>query len=659
MEEPQITQSDAELRSHVERVLDSTYELDREIGRGGMGIVYCAKDRRLKRTVAIKLLPPELAFRSEIRSRFLREAETAAQLSHPSIVPIYSVDEKDGLVFFVMAFVDGDTLAKRIHDRGALDPVEVRRILREVGDALAYAHAHGVVHRDIKPDNILLDAASNRPMVTDFGIARAISDGSARLTATGIAIGTPAFMSPEQSAGDRDVDGRSDLYSLGVVAYQMLCGELPFNASNTPALLVKHLSERPVPVEQRASNIPPDLARAVMLCLEKNPDDRFPSAQAFVTALDSGNVPNLPPSRPTGAPTAQQQQGYSTPAYSPSVNDPIGSYVPTSEDRTRWEAPDVTKFRRKLGPFMFIGAALALLSPFNVARGLFGVWGLYAVYLAYRYALLWSAGYDWHDVFRQPRHRLFMDHITEIGEEVQAFWNPKKRVAVRERHMARLAAPGMFSPVPNSGSPAMGTAAANTAASVASFANGPHAGITRRALDDCNEIIRLVESLPKTDRARIPEVIGTARTLANKVLGLAASLEQLDRSAGNLSADKIEREISLLESQANPLDRAGSEDRVRRLAALKRQRRTVADLSRRRGEMNGKLESCALALQNMRLDVVRLRTGTNAESWQHITSVADQAMALAREVDNAVYVADEMARMNPRSNQPRTESGRS
>jgi serine/threonine protein kinase len=651
VEEPQITQSDSELRSHVQRVLDSTYELDREIGRGGMGIVYCAKDRRLKRTVAIKLLPPELAFRSEIRSRFLREAETAAQLSHPSIVPIYSVDEKDGLVFFVMAFIDGDTLAKRIHDRGALDPVEVRRILREVGDALAYAHAHGVVHRDIKPDNILLDAASNRPMVTDFGIARAISDGSARLTATGIAIGTPAFMSPEQSAGDRDVDGRSDLYSLGVVAYQMLCGELPFTATNTPALLVKHLSERPVPVDQRASNIPPDLARAVMLCLEKNPDDRFPSAEAFVTALDTGNVPNLPPER--AAQSASAPSGFSAP-----VSDPIGSYVPTSEDRARWEALDVVKFRKKLGPFMFIGAALALLSPFNVGRDFFGVWGLYAVYVAYKYAQLWSAGYDWHDVFRKPRHALFMDQVSEFGDDVQAFWNPKKRIAVRERHMARLSAPGMFSPVPSSMSPAAGTAAANTAASVASFANGPHAAVTRRALDDCNEIVRLVESLPKNDRARIPEIITTARTLANKVLGLAASLEQLDRSAGTASADKIEKEISLLESQANPLDRAGSEDRVRRLAALKRQRRSVADLGRRRGEMNGKLESCALALQNMRLDVVRLRTGTNAESWQHITSVADQAMALAREVDNAVYVADEMARINPRSNPARTESGR-
>src|SRR5882762_7657636 len=139
-----ITQSDAELRSHVERVLSATYELDCEIGRGGMGIVYLARDRRLKRQVAIKLLPPELAFRSEIRSRFLREAETAAQLSHPSIVPIYSVDEKQGLVYFVMAYVDGLNLAQLIHEKGAIDPVEVRRIIREVADALAYAHERGV-----------------------------------------------------------------------------------------------------------------------------------------------------------------------------------------------------------------------------------------------------------------------------------------------------------------------------------------------------------------------------------------------------------------------------------------------------------------------------------------------------------------------------------
>ncbi|MEX2180138.1 MAG: serine/threonine-protein kinase, partial [Gemmatimonadaceae bacterium] len=254
-------------------------------------MVYRAKDRRLKRIVAIKVLPPELAFQSQIKIRFLREAETAAQLSHAHIVPIYSVGEAEGLVFFVMAYVSGDNLAKRLHERGVLAVDDVRRITREVGDALAYAHERGVVHRDIKPDNILLDAATGRTMVTDFGIARAASEGDNRLTATGMAIGTPAYMSPEQAAGDREIDGRSDLYSLGVVSYQMLVGEPPFVATSTPAMLVKHISEQPTPIGQRRSDVPQDLSRAVMMCLEKDPDRRFPSASALVTALDTGVVP--------------------------------------------------------------------------------------------------------------------------------------------------------------------------------------------------------------------------------------------------------------------------------------------------------------------------------------------------------------------------------
>src|SRR5262245_3395024 len=298
--QPPVDQSasaaSSELRAHIERVLSAHYELDSEIGRGGMGVVYRARDKRLKRHIAIKVLPPELAFQSAIRTRFLREAETAAQLSHPNIVPIYTVDEIEGLVFFVMAYVSGDNLAKRLHEKGVLNVEDVRRISREVADALAYAHERGVVHRDIKPDNILLDASSGRTMVTDFGIARAASEGENRLTATGMAIGTPAYMSPEQAAGDRQVDGRSDLYSLGIVAYQVLVGEPPFGATSTPAMLVKHISERPTPVSQRRSDVPQGLARAVMMCLEKDPASRFPSAAAMVTALDTGHVPERAPS---------------------------------------------------------------------------------------------------------------------------------------------------------------------------------------------------------------------------------------------------------------------------------------------------------------------------------------------------------------------------
>jgi serine/threonine-protein kinase len=212
-----------------ERALAAHYELDCEIGRGGMGIVYRAKDRRLKRQVAIKLLPPELAFRSEIKSRFLREAETAAQLSHPNIVPIYTVDEQEGLVFFVMAYISGDNLAKRLHERGVLTVDETRRVLREVADALAYAHDRGVVHRDIQARTT---SCSSRPpdvrSVTDFGIARAMdSEGDSRLTATGMAIGTRRTCRRSR----RRVNARSTvgatLYSLGILGYQMLTGEPP------------------------------------------------------------------------------------------------------------------------------------------------------------------------------------------------------------------------------------------------------------------------------------------------------------------------------------------------------------------------------------------------------------------------------------------------
>src|SRR3954464_9617071 len=285
LSDPAVPSSDSELRAHVERVLSAHYEVDTEIGRGGMGVVYRAKDRRLKRVVAVKGLPPELAFRSEIKTRFLREAETAAQLNHPNIVDIYAVDEIEGLVFFVMAYISGDNLAKRLHDHGALSVDETRRTLRDVADALAYAHERGVVHRDIKPDNILIDQGSGRPMVTDFGIARAVSEGDSRLTATGIAIGTPTYMSPEQAAGERSIDGRSDLYSLGILGYQMLTGEPPFIANSTPAILVKHISERPIPVEQRRADVPPELAMVIMRLLEKDPANRLPNATAVITAL--------------------------------------------------------------------------------------------------------------------------------------------------------------------------------------------------------------------------------------------------------------------------------------------------------------------------------------------------------------------------------------
>ncbi|MGH7647643.1 MAG: serine/threonine-protein kinase, partial [Gemmatimonadaceae bacterium] len=280
------------MRDRVTAAVGDAYLVNAEVGRGGMAVVYRALDVRLKRSVAIKVLPPELAFREDVRRRFLREAQTAAQLSNPNIVPIYSVDERDGIVFFVMGLVEGESLAARIA-RGPLPVPEAKRILADVAGALAYAHAHGVVHRDVKPDNILLDRESGRPMVTDFGIARAV-EADSRLTVTGIAVGTPAYMSPEQALGEREVDGRSDIYSLGVVAYQALSGVLPFQAGNTPAMMMKHISETPRPLRSLRPDVPPALEGAIARALVKRPEDRWPTATAFRDAILRDEPPRVP-----------------------------------------------------------------------------------------------------------------------------------------------------------------------------------------------------------------------------------------------------------------------------------------------------------------------------------------------------------------------------
>ena len=279
-----------QLRERVVAAVGDQYDIEAEIGRGGMSIVYRALDRRLRRRVAIKVLPPEFAFDPAVRERFRREAQTAAQLNHPNIVPIHSVDDRGGIAYFAMALCDGQSLAQVLAG-GARPPVQdVRRWICEVADALAYAHLRGVVHRDIKPDNILLDRESHRAQVTDFGIARAAEAGS-RLTVTGIAVGTPAYMSPEQALGDHEIDGRSDIYSLGVVGYQMLTGVTPFVANNTPSMLMKHVSELPAPISRHRRDAPPDLAAAIERALAKRPEDRWQTASELRDVLAGRHTP--------------------------------------------------------------------------------------------------------------------------------------------------------------------------------------------------------------------------------------------------------------------------------------------------------------------------------------------------------------------------------
>jgi eukaryotic-like serine/threonine-protein kinase len=267
----------------LQAALAGEYSLQHELGRGGMGIVYLARDVQLDRDVAIKVLPSQLAQAAESRERFLREARTAAGLSHPHIVPIHRVGQSSGFVFFVMSYIEGETLGERLRKQGPLPPADARRVLREVAWALAYAHGHGIVHRDIKPDNILLEAATGRALVTDFGIAHG-EDHPDSMADSGKIMGTAHFMSPEQAANE-PLDGRSDLYSLGVVGYLAVSGQLPFESPNLPALIVRQATEEAPSILQAAPGLPPALGATIDRCLARDPDDRFPDGEALAEAL--------------------------------------------------------------------------------------------------------------------------------------------------------------------------------------------------------------------------------------------------------------------------------------------------------------------------------------------------------------------------------------
>lgn len=260
------------------------FEVIRPLGMGGMGAVWLVRDRMLDRDVALKVLLAEHTG-PDMRERFLREARTSARLEHPHIIDVYRADETHGTVWFTMRFVDGETLGDRIRERASLPAIEVIRALREVAWGLAYAHARGVIHRDIKPDNILLDRVSGRAVLTDFGIARDPVQDTKGLTIDGHVLGSVHFMSPEQAAGE-SLDGRSDVYAVGVVAYLALSGVLPFDG--TPqSVLVSHVTRKAPALAEVAPQLPPSIVAVVERCLRKNPADRFSTADALATMLDA------------------------------------------------------------------------------------------------------------------------------------------------------------------------------------------------------------------------------------------------------------------------------------------------------------------------------------------------------------------------------------
>src|SRR5438477_6684902 len=614
--------ADKALATRLSQALGSSYTLEGEIGRGGMGVVFNARDERLKRQVAVNVLPPELAFREELRLRFLREAETAARLSHPHIVPIHSVGEgRDGLVYFVMAYVDGESLGAKLKRRGRLPPDESRRIMQETADALGAANAFGIIHRDVKPDNILLEGSRGRVVVTDFGIAKALSSttGGATLTATGVAIGTPHYMSPEQAAGDREIDGRSDIYSLGVVAYQMLAGELPFQAPTVPGILMKHITERAPLVTDRRPEVPDDLAACVMRSLEKDPEDRWPTADALRRALEARSATMHRPRR-SSAPSPSRGVRAPAPLAPPPLRgrgaggaggagaagralDQRAQRVDRMRDRPRLAPSGEPEIVRELrSRFVTWASVCGSLFIIDVATGnhtpgwsLFvaAIWGGTA--LVPRYIRLWHAGYSWRDVFARP----------PAPDAIEA----------------RLAAVGSR-PVDL------------PRATTDEF--GGHAEPIQQARSDRKAILRIVDRLPKSERKLLPDVVATADALLNRAEELARTLHAMSGSVDRGALARLEEKIQATKHQAD------TTERNRQAGLLERQRQALTDLLTRRQLVADQLESCVLAMQNVRFDLLRLRSAGVAVALDDLTRATQQARALSRDVDHVIAAAGEI-----------------
>ncbi|HMG17726.1 MAG TPA: protein kinase [Gemmatimonadales bacterium] len=597
------------LAQRLTQALGSSFTLEGEIGRGGMGVVYHARDERLKRKVAVKVLPPELAFREEIRIRFLREAETAARLSHPHIVPIHSVGEgPDGLVYFVMAYVDGESLGARLKRRERLPPEEARRILMETADALGAGHALGIIHRDVKPDNILLEGSRGRTVLTDFGIAKALTSttGPGTLTATGVAIGTPHYMSPEQAAGDREIDGRSDIYSLGVVGYQMLAGELPFSAPTVPGILLKQITEQAPNLQDRSPTCPDDLASCVMRSLEKEPEARWPTADALRRALESRSAPPYRPSRRTsggigargetrfGAPPARMSGAGRPPerrrSTRPAKKDPKSDLTASGESKM------VAKFRDAFVSWASVCGGLAVLdlimgSGINFAQWVAIPWAAFG--LLPQYMKLWQTGYSWRDVLNRP--------------------------AAPDAQLAPAGA-GVRRNLP------------------APQANefGRHVDTVRLARNDREAILKIMERVPTSERKLLPDVVVTVDALLKRA-------EDLARMLHGMSADVDDGAVARIEVRIEAVKRneEGSE-RERQLSLLERQRQALSDLLGRRKRVEEQIESCVLAMQNVRFDLLRLRSAGVAAVLSDLTNATQQARALSRDVDHAIAAAGEI-----------------
>ncbi|HJR40664.1 MAG TPA: protein kinase [Gemmatimonadaceae bacterium] len=625
----------------LQSALAGQYSLERELGRGGMGVVYLAREVQLDRHVALKVLPPALAQRADLRERFMREARTAAKLSHPNIVPIFRVDEVQGFVFFAMAYVEGETLSHRVRTRGPLPVAVATRMIQEVAWALAYAHARGVVHRDIKPDNILLEQGSGRAMVTDFGIAQ-VAEAS-QLTEVGQVMGTAHFMSPEQAAGE-PIDGRSDLYSLGVVAHFALSGKLPFDGPTVQSILAKHLTQPPPSLSAMSAAIPRALAQAVDRTLAKEPAHRYANGEALAEALATaqGQRREIP-----AALRLWLQRGRSL-----RVVILVWEFFCSLEILLDFSPNDIVAF---VAPLV-----------------------IYVLYELYHTRRLFAAGYDLGDV-RAALH----EHIENRREELAFEYSEQPRLIERVIRYTTYLALGASVATGTGVLLALDWAPWTTTAitfgistAVATF--GAIIGfVTRRKERDLLDEARarswdsgwgerlariagwrLRRRAPATTLHRPTEVaIGMAavdlfRALpraTQKQLGdLPDLLEKLERDARDVRrrSEELSAQLDALSgTQAAASATLGDQGAIaERRAAVASELRVARDAASRR------LAGTVAALENIRLDLLRLQAG--AGSLESLTSAIDAARRVGSAVDDALSSREETERLLVRDSSP-------
>ncbi len=595
----------------VREALAPHYILEKELGRGGMGAVYLARDVRLDRLVAIKFLPPDMALREDLRARFLQETRTAASFSHPNIVPVHAVEERDRVLCFVMGYVEGETLTARISRTGPMTPTEAVRLLQECAWALSYAHGRGVVHRDVKPDNILIDRGSGRALITDFGISR--TQEASGLTMVGEIVGTPQYMSPEQASGDA-LDGRSDLYSLGIVAFFAFTGRLPFDSSSAHGYLTAHITRPAPPLASVRPDIPQALASAVDRLLEKDPAGRFQTGEELAEALDP-----LRSSRKEIAPAIRVFNAKASQVVRNSIM--LLALAPTISRSVRGDADQFVLF------LMVFAAAVALL--FQAIGQL---------------RELAAQGFTHEDL------RTGMLGISAEEEEARAQMRAAPDWSERRKLKRRLSIMGLITgaaliyyglslrvPMPTGGfrTPRIGMVSSGVGAAILmvtlvyAIASGGAARMDGRLRRIWTGVIgrklfeRAARRVKARPNARVASVeLGPLTLFEGLTKELRRELTDVSRVMNSLNATQqelLEREATLATSQAEATRGTSG-------VATATLDRVVTELTDARTAATHKREEVTAALERLRLELIRLRSGVG--TVQDVRAEAERAKRL-------------------------------